>query len=297
MSDVSMMGSTASAYTWQRPGAAPSLGAVADGLLDLTAGGWIAKLALGAALTPPSESNQGPVSGMAPSSQWIRREGMTAASHRDEAGSIAAGHQGSLGVAGSQLESLGPRGPALAEPKRQNVARALTPAERQALDEYVSQGKPPEQRAQAAERIACFIGTNGSALALDDLNLTRLPDIVKTLRLDTLDVSGNRLEELALPAEVAFLHVSRNALTAMPVLPEGTRMVFAADNRIREFHGPLPDTLGYVQAPNNMLDALPPFPASLVQFDIEGNTGKLTQAAVDARIRGPLVVKESHVRV
>lgn len=177
--------------------------------------------------------------------------------------------------------------PAFALPKIQNVARPLTAEEKQALDEYVGQGKPSEQRAQAAERITRFIEGNGSALMLNGLGLTQLPDIVKTLRLDTLDVSHNKLAELPLPAQITFLHVSRNALTAMPVLPEGTRMVFAADNRIREFRGPLPDTLSHVYAPNNMLDALPPFPASIAQFDIEGNTGKLTQADVDAKICRP----------
>ncbi|AOB29461.1 hypothetical protein AKI39_00430 [Bordetella sp. H567] len=214
-----------------------------------------------------------------------------------ELGLITSKHvdQGFAASFASELAQLHQQERAFAVPKRQNVARTLTPEEKQALDEYVSQGKPPEQRAKAAERIACFIGSNASALSLSDLGLTRLPDIVKTLRLDTLDVSGNKLAELAVPAEVAFLHVSRNALTAMPVLPEGTRMVFAADNPIREFRGPLPSTLSHVYAPNNMLDALPSMPASMVQFDIEGNGGKLTQAAVDARICAPVLIRDSRL--
>ena len=307
MSDVSMMGSRVSAQTWQQPGDTPIVGGMIGRLLDLTAAGWVSTFASAAVSDRPSESDQGLVLGVGQSSLQHRGVGVAMASQEDGGlamasqqgrgvGVIAVADQGTAGAA-SQLASLNPRNSALAEPKLQNVARALTQAEKQALDEYVSQGKPPEQRAQAAERIACFIGSNASALRLNDLDLTRLPDIVKTLRLDTLDVSRNNLAEVPLPAEVAFLYVSGNALTTMPILPEGTRMVFAADNRIREFRGPLPDTLSHVYAPNNMLDALPPFPAAMVQFDIEGNTGKLTQADVDAKICAPLLAQPTYIPV
>lgn len=166
--------------------------------------------------------------------------------------------------------------------------RALTAQEKQALDQYMEEGRWPEQRAEAVDRITSLIREGRTSLVMTDLRLTRLPDLVKTLRLDTLDVSGNQLHELAVPAKCSFLYVSGNKLSSMPVLPEGTRMVFASDNHIREFRGPLPSTLHYVQAQNNALDAIPPLPPSVTHFNIAGNTGRLAQADVDALMRGML---------
>ncbi|AOB29459.1 hypothetical protein AKI39_00420 [Bordetella sp. H567] len=164
--------------------------------------------------------------------------------------------------------------------------RALTAQEKQALDQYVEEGRWPERRAEAVDRISSLIREGRTSLVMTDLRLTRLPDLVTTLRLNTLDVSGNQLHELAVPAKCSFFYVSGNKLSSMPVLPEDTRMVFASDNPIREFRGPLPSTLHHVQAANNALDTIPPLPPSVTYFNIAGNTGRLAQADVDARMRG-----------
>ncbi|OZI18567.1 hypothetical protein CAL26_12685 [Bordetella genomosp. 9] len=150
-----------------------------------------------------------------------------------------------------------------------------------ALDLYVADARPGEDRITARQRIEAAIAQGHNAkLSLKGLGLLEPPPIIPAVF--SLDLSDNQLTSVPpLPCDIQFLLLARNSIKALThPLPSQLVVLDLSHNGLTGLPDNLPERLTRLDAQGNQLWALPSrLPRDLRIFNVANNPGKLKKAA------------------
>ncbi|ARP81589.1 hypothetical protein CAL12_12755 [Bordetella genomosp. 8] len=157
----------------------------------------------------------------------------------------------------------------------------VDPRVAKALDLYVADARPGEDRITARQRIEAAIAQGHNAkLSLKGLGLLEPPPIIPAVF--SLDLSDNQLSKLPmLPCDIQFLLLARNAIKEFThPLPSQLVVLDISHNGLTQLPDNLPERLARLDAQNNALWELPArLPRDLRILNVADNPGKLKKAA------------------